>query len=25
MMSSFLYEPLAPKTYVVDVRAKAGK
>ena len=25
MMSSFLYEPLAPKTYVVDVRAEAGK
>src|SRR5919112_1970783 len=25
MMSSFLYEPLAPKTYVVDVRAEAGR
>jgi heme-degrading monooxygenase HmoA len=25
MMSSFLYEPLASKTYVVDVRAEAGK
>src|SRR5918997_2802335 len=25
MMSSFLYEPLTPKTYVVDVRAEAGR
>jgi hypothetical protein len=25
MMSSFLYEPLAPKTYVVDVWAEAGR